>query len=115
MIVLQTSVFTPVLGSSTSVMTDSTMTSDTVIKTLLDKFKVSTLLVLGPVWSKFDPGIAEKSLQVFPFLHTNTTGFVLLTKLLYLCCCPLLMTASAFVCEETFCLASVFEHTCFIL
>ncbi|KAK7113266.1 ras association domain-containing protein 4-like isoform X2 [Littorina saxatilis] len=35
-----TSVFTPVLGSSTSVTTDSSMTSPVVIATLLDKFKV---------------------------------------------------------------------------
>ncbi|XP_025101938.1 ras association domain-containing protein 2-like isoform X2 [Pomacea canaliculata] len=35
-----TSVFTPVLGSCTSVMVDSTMTSPVVIQTLLEKFKV---------------------------------------------------------------------------
>lgn len=35
-----TSVFIPVLGSSTSVIADSTMTSPVVIKTLLEKFKV---------------------------------------------------------------------------
>lgn len=35
-----TSVFTPVLGSSTSVIVDSTMTSPAVIQTLLEKFKV---------------------------------------------------------------------------
>ena len=38
---VQTSVFIPVLGSSTSVIADSTMTSPVVIATLLDKFKVS--------------------------------------------------------------------------
>ena len=38
---VQTSVFIPVLGSSTSVIADSTMTSPVVIETLLEKFKVS--------------------------------------------------------------------------
>ena len=43
----QTSVFIPVLGSSTSVIADSTMTAPVVIETLLEKFKVSVAYCAG--------------------------------------------------------------------
>ena len=46
--VYQTSVFTPVLGSCTSVTVDGSLTSDDVIVTLLDKFKVCWLLLTCP-------------------------------------------------------------------
>ena len=41
----QTSVFTPVLGSCTSVTVNNKMTVQEVIKTLLDKFKVGFVCI----------------------------------------------------------------------